>query len=264
METVRVLIPLYKPSLDDLERLSLCRSLEVLKEHSFSIICPQTLDLTQIEPIFANVNYDVRRFDPEFFMGIQGYNRLMLSSELYSAFADCKYILICQTDVFVFSDQLLTWCNKGYDYVGAPWMASPQNSLKRFFYKIEHFFTKKEKSVHHFFKVGNGGFSLRKVETMLRIVSELRDEAIHFSEHKDDRKYHQEDVFISVYAPTQIQGINIPDYKEAVAFAMDRKPDLAYKLNNQQLPFACHGFNKSKVREFWKPVILKILGCQSF
>lgn len=259
MESVRIVVPLYKRSLDNLEHISLSRSLDVLKKHAFSIICPKDLDLTSIEPMFAGVDYDVRRFDPEFFKGISGYNRLMLSPELYTNFADCKYMLICQTDVFVFSDQLLFWCAKNYDYIGAPWMASHQNGLKRLFYKIEHFFTKKEKSVHHFFKVGNGGFSLRKVETMLRIVSELNDEAHFFAEQRDERKYHQEDVFISVFAPTKIPGITIPDYKEAVSFAMDRKPHLAYKLNNKQLPFACHGFNKTKVREFWMPIIAEIV-----
>lgn len=259
METVRIVVPLYKTFLDDLERISLCRSLDVLKDHSFSIICPHNLDLTSIEPMFKGVDYDVRRFDPEFFRGIDGYNRLMLSSDLYAAFTECQYILICQTDVFVFSDQLLFWCEKNYDYIGAPWIATPQNALKRIFYAVEKFFTKKDKSSYHFFKVGNGGFSLRKVETMQRIVSKLKDKAEFFSKNRDERKYHQEDVFLSVYAPTQIPDIKIPDYKEAVGFAMDRKPHLAYQLNRQQLPFACHGFNKTKVRKFWMPIIAEIV-----
>lgn len=259
METVRIVVPLYKTALNNLERISLCRSLDVLKSHPFSIVCPQNLDLGSIEPMFDGTDYDVRRFDPEFFNGIQGYNRLMLSSIFYAAFPDCKYILICQTDVFVFSDQLLFWCEKGYDYIGAPWIASPPNPVKNLFYKLEHFFTRKEKSIHHFFKVGNGGFSLRKVEMMQRIVRALKDEIVFFSGFRDEKKYHQEDVFISVFAPTQIQGIKIPDYKEAVGFAMDRKPHLAYKLNHQQLPFACHGFNKSKVRDFWRPIIQRFI-----
>jgi len=260
METVRIVVPLYKTFLDEFERISLSRSLDILKSHPFSIICPVNLDLTSVEPMFDGLDYDVRRFDPEFFKGVQGYNRLMLSSVFYTAFADCKYILICQTDVFVFSDQLLFWCEKDYDYIGAPWIASSQNWVKRFFYSIENFFVRKEKSVHHFFKVGNGGFSLRNVEVMLGIVSELKNDILYFSEHRDERKYHQEDVFISVYAPSKIPNIKIPDYKEAVAFAMDRKPQLAYKLNNYELPFACHGFNKSKVSKFWLPVIGSVTG----
>lgn len=259
METVRIVIPLYKTALDKIEQMSLRRSLDVLKNHAFSIVCPDNLDLAPIESFFDGVNYDVRRFDPEFFRGIKGYNRLMLSNSFYTAFTDCDYILICQTDVFVFSDQLLFWCGKGYDYIGAPWIASPQNPLKRLLYAVENLLTKKAKSSHHFFKVGNGGFSLRKVKTMLLIVYQLKESAEFFAEHKDERKYHQEDVFISVYAPTQIPDINIPDYQEALGFSMDRKPHLAYKLNRQQLPFACHGFNKSKVREFWKPVIRRFV-----
>lgn len=257
METVRVVVPIYKTNFSDYEKISLNRSLEVLKSHAFSIVCPDNLDVSSVESMFDGINYDVRRFPSDFFKGIQGYNKLMLSEDFYGAFPDCQYILICQTDVFVFSDQLLAWCEKGYDYIGAPWIASRQYFFKKILFRVVNFFRRKKKSQHHFFKVGNGGFSLRKVNTMKNIVSSLKEEIIFFINHKDGRRYYQEDVFISIYAPSRIQGIKIPEYKEAVGFSMDRKPNLAYKMNNCQLPFACHGFNKSKVRKFWKPIITR-------
>jgi hypothetical protein len=260
METVRIVIPIYKTDFDNSEKVSLHRSLTVLKDHPFSIICPDNLDVGSVEQMFTGINYDIRRFAPDFFMGIKGYNKLMLSEIFYNSFSDCKYILICQTDVFVFSDQLLLWCEKDYDYIGAPWMASPQHSLKNFFYGVEKLFRRKKKSQHHFFKVGNGGFSLRKVDTMRIIVTSLKEQIDFCLYHKDEKKYYQEDVFISIYAPLHIPGIKIPQYTEAVAFSMDRRPHLAYKLNKYQLPFACHGFNKSSVREFWKPIISEFDG----
>jgi small ligand-binding sensory domain FIST len=37
-------------------------------------------------------------------------------------------------DCLVFSDQLLAWCNRGYDYVGAPWFKSQM--IKRYDYPM--------------------------------------------------------------------------------------------------------------------------------
>ena len=255
MDIVRVVVPIYKTDFSNYEKISLHRSLDVLKNHAFSIVCPDNLDVSSVESLFEGVNYDVRRFPPDYFKGIAGYNKLMLSEDFYAAFPDCEYILICQTDVFVFSDQLLAWCAKGYDYIGAPWIASRQFFLKKMLFSAVNFFRIKKKSQHQFFKVGNGGFSLRKVDAMKNIVSSLKEDIVFCLQHKDGRRYHQEDVFISIYAPTRIAGIKIPEYTEAVGFSMDRKPHLAYKINNNQLPFACHGFNKSKVKAFWKPII---------
>ncbi len=79
MDIVRIVIPVYKTQLDANERMSLVRSLSILKNHPFSIVCPEHLDLADLEPLFIGVNYDIRRFNAHFFDGIMGYNCLMLS-----------------------------------------------------------------------------------------------------------------------------------------------------------------------------------------
>ncbi|WP_431244872.1 DUF5672 family protein [Flavobacterium sp. P21] len=56
-------------------------------------------------------------------------------------------------------------------------------------------------------------------------------------------------------APEFERNFKIPDYKEAVYFALDRKPNIGMKLTNNELPFGCHGINKPKVIDFWKPII---------
>ena len=66
---------------------------------------------------------------------------------------------------------------------------------------------------------------------------------------KDDFRI-MEDVFWSSI-PEHDSSFLIPDYKEGLQFAFDRKPELALKLNNNKLPFGCHGFEKPKVRAFW-------------
>lgn len=50
-------------------------------------------------------------------------------------------------------------------------------------------------------------------------------------------------------------AIGVPDYREAVDFCIDRRPQLALKINGGRLPFACHGVNKRNVRRFWQPIL---------
>jgi len=255
MNSVRIVVPVYKTDLNETEQMSLVRSLEVLNAHQFAIVCPEGLDLSPVQQYFGNVKWEEKRFPAHFFKSIDGYNQLMLSEIFYEAFSDVGYILICQTDVFVFRDELNFWCEKNYDYIGAPWIGSERNFWNKLMLKIRNLVSKKKKSSHHFFKVGNGGFSLRRVNMMLKIVKELRDEIQFYQQNRDEKHFYQEDIFISIFAKSKFHEMKIPGYKEALKFCMDRKPQIAYKLNNGKLPFACHGFDKPKVRNFWQPLL---------
>src|SRR5690554_154563 len=124
---VRVIIPIYKNTLNELEATSLKQSFKILKNHHFSLICPENLDIQPILNFEKNNTIEVVRFPNEYFKGIEGYNRLMLSEEFYEKFLESKYILICQTDVIVIKDELEYWCSKNYDYINAPWIASSRN-----------------------------------------------------------------------------------------------------------------------------------------
>ena len=166
----------------------------------------------------------------------------------YERFTDFKYILIYQLDAYVFKDELLYWCSKDYDYIGAPWIATPNKGFK----KVLSLFDSKKKKARSeiFYKVGNGGFSLRKVSTHISNSKKMKSVIEqNLSRSKDDFRI-MEDVFWSSI-PEHDSSFLIPDYKEGLQFAFDRKPELALKLNNNKLPFGCHGFEKPKVRAFW-------------
>lgn len=256
MKKAIVVVPIYKTDLDDNEMLSLKRSIKILHQHPFAIACPDHLDITPLNSILAPAHYTIHRFEDSLFKGIAGYNKLMLSEVFYNSFSDYEYILLCQTDVFVFEDQLNYWCNKGYDYIGAPWIASKQTAITKLLLNINNSFKKKKKTTEHFFKVGNGGFSLRKTATMQKITSEQKDKIQHALDNPNELSHHVEDIYFSLVAP-KYTAMNFPDYKEAAGFAMDRKPDIAMKLNNCNLPFACHRFYNRKVKDFWAPIISK-------
>ena len=74
-----------------------------------------------------------------------------MSKEFYKRFSKFKYILIYQLDCLVFSSNLKSWCQLGYDYIGAP-----------IFIKLN------TPSLDYCF-IGNGGLSLRKVSKFIRV-----------------------------------------------------------------------------------------------
>ena len=192
------------------------------------------------------------------FQNIEGYNELLLSSLFYERFLDSEYILIYQLDAFVFKDELKEWCQKGYDYIGAPWIASLKKSFwaKNFHLIAKKFRSKKKNDREQiFYKVGNGGFSLRKTASHYAITKQNEPFILDFLRAEEKEIYAIEDVFWSLKAPEFNVNFKIPDYKEALRFAIDRKPKIALELNNNQLPFGCHGINKPKVIEFWKPIL---------
>lgn len=259
MQEVKVIIPVYRTEMSQHEEVSLRQTFQVLGKHPITIVCPEGLDIECIlEEVPNRENIGVERFDPQFFKGIKGYNSLMLSETFYERFLSSKYILICQTDAYVFRDDLLYWCQRGYDYIGAPWLGSKETWLSGFLRSLDNAFRvikgKKKRNWDHLFKVGNGGFSLRKVESFYNIATQYKEL---ITTLKDDSKsiYAVEDVFWSLKAPLLQPDFKIPDYQEAVSFAIDRKPDIAIKFNNGELPFACHGFDKPKVKEFWEKYI---------
>jgi hypothetical protein len=97
---------------------------------------------------FSLLQFPVRYFNDRF-----GYNRLVLMEEFYRAFTEYEYILVYQLDSLVFASDLEDWCRKGWDYVGAPWLRDTEDPTKGF-------------SV-----VGNGGFSLRKVQRAIEVLT---------------------------------------------------------------------------------------------
>lgn len=248
--SVVIVIPIYKSILTEGERLSLNQCVKVLGNYFIVFAQPESLDSSSIS---FEGKIKTECFPDKYFKTVLGYNRLMLSEQFYSRFSEYKYMLIYQLDAYVFKDELKEWCNKDYDYIGAPWIASKSSFIKNI-EKLFHSKQKKERS-KIFFKVGNGGFSLRNIDKHAKIAFEMQNEIEQMlSSDKDDFTV-MEDIFWSIKVPELYPEFKIPGYKEALGFAIDRKPELAIKLNNNELPFGCHGFEKNKVKDFWKTKI---------
>jgi hypothetical protein len=179
----------------------------------------------------------------------------MLSSEFYRRFHDSEYILIYQLDSFVFRDELSLWCAKGYDYTGAPWLKKTIytlpiiSTLNKLFFRYDRFRNKKSKqSLYN--KVGNGGFSLRKIEAFQKATIVYDSKIKDYLQQKRSHLYN-EDVFWA----TEVPEFSYPSVTEALLFSFDKYPNYSFHLTNKRLPFGCHGWYKRKMKRFWKPVI---------
>ncbi len=241
-----------------LEEISIRQCLKVLSSHKIIAVKPQNISLSEYDFDF----HEVISFDNDFFQNIEGYNKLMLSSIFYEKFLQYKFILIYQPDAFVFRDDLLYWCNQGYDYIGAPWLrhAAYPDIIKKIKNETLNFFHIKKNikqpntdlptDIQFENRVGNGGFSLRNTKKFYDICIEERH-TIELYNSKAEH-YFNEDVFWAIEVNRKTRRLKIPGYKQAVHFAIENCCTHAFELTAGKLPFGCHAWDRNL--DFWEPL----------
>jgi len=264
MKNAAVIIPIYKkqPSDDDLASLKQC--LNILCKYPIIIVCPSGLNISA----YKFLNSQIVRFPKKWFKSVKAYSRLLLTANFYKTFSDYKYILIYQTDGWVFKDELDLWCEQGYDYIGAPWFEN---------------FEKADENSKMLDYVGNGGMSLRNVQKHIQMF-ENTFMIQSYKEIKEENKKHRkisnllnipvnilkyieqyfvpfsyrtklnEDFFIAKYAQKLVPDFKFPTPETASKFSVECCPRRIYEMNGNILPFLCHAFRKYDF-EFWKNYI---------
>lgn len=180
-------------------------------------------------------------------------------------------MLMYHLDAFVFSDQLDAWAGQGYDYIGSPWFPNFADTHE----------------AGDLFAVGNGGFSLRNIQSFLKVTSAYKiikppaevlgnvrkvnirnrvKKTIHIIAmlfgYKNNTRYfiknyrRNEDEFWGVYAQEFFPWFKVPDVGTALQFSFECDPAHCYQQNNRKLPFGCHAWDKTDL-EFWRPFILE-------
>lgn len=277
-----VIIPLYKNHPSKIEIASFRQGLSILKDHDISIITHTEVNLTVYYSIAQEVgkSFNVQYFDKNYFSSVSGYNKLCLSTTLYERFANYEYMLIYQTDAWVFKDELEYWCNKGYDYIGAP-----------------NFYNDGIVHTNIFWGVGNGGFSLRRIQYCIKVLNSYRNIPFlrpnyllkyYYNEEKYINKKNNtfiqylkitlktilkslgfkntlnyfinsktinEDIIFSIWAKNSWTIIpQIPNVHEAAFFSFECNPHFLYQ-HTKCLPFGCHAFEKWDYDTFWSKFI---------
>lgn len=250
-----VLFPVYQ-SLSKIEYNFLENGLYKTEGFTQIIIAPESLI---VDSSFGNLQHlKVERFSNHYFEGIAGYNKLMLSLEFYNRFKDYEYLLIHQADAYLFKNELEYWCKKQFDYIGAPWYRSSKLNkgfIFDFIYKNlwQPLLVKKRKNGWLYNKVGNGGLSLRKINTAINILEITPRELLNTYINTTSTAYN-EDIFWSIEAPGINKGFKIPACFEALQFSVEFEPKIAYKHLNYKLPFGCHAPLLND-KSFWKDFI---------
>jgi len=269
---VSVVVPVYRPVLSEDEELSFRRTICVLGKYPITIVCPFELDISYYEHISSEYNVVLWResFRSLFFQGIKGYNRLLLSKAFYQRFSDYEYILICQLDAYIFRDELVQWCNLGYDYIGAPLIG---NGFETTFSSM--------------MRVGNGGLSLRKVQTYISFF-ESKKNVFSSSQIRQrislkkkpyariciwflmllgwhnkpmivaERWKSNEDIFWSNLLDFSQYALSKPSPDIAMFFSFERFPSELFSIIGR-LPFGCHAWRKYQFESFWQQYIKSIV-----
>ncbi len=252
-----VVIPLYKPELTSCERASIRQTVRILGGGIFLIelLVPEGMDRTEIEREFPSL--PVRSVSDEWLgrkNGIAGYNRMMLSAEFYETYRAYEYILICHADAWVFRNDLSAWCRRGFDCVAAPWVRRGIYDLPLLKQYLRYRLRRSRESGRLirqslYGKVGNGGFSLRRVERFREACEKYRTEIERFC--ADDTHLGNEDVFWAVVP----EDFRYPTEREALRFAFDTNPRYCYRLCGGALPMGCHAWSKPRMWRFWRRII---------
>lgn len=272
---VKILIPVYKKELTLEEERSFKQCLYILNHYPIVVVTHQTLSIDSYIQIAKKlgVNIEIEYFDEEYFKSVTAYSRLLLSKIFYLRFQHTKYIFIYQLDGFVFRDELNEWCERGYDYIGAPWFKD----------------YKSHEDGAMLCKVGNGGVSLRKVSAFLSVFEKpfplsiypfyiknirkkgffrmciravkilflllfTRKKIKYYLENLTDERINEDCFWADGLSKTRL-AFNVPDLVTAANFCFERSPSYLFRLIGNKIPFACHAYEKYEYESFWKNYI---------
>ncbi|MEI6265405.1 MAG: DUF5672 family protein [Sphingobacteriia bacterium] len=259
-----VIIPIYREFLYENEVFAINQCLKIIKNRPIRFISYAKLNFEYYKKNFPGIKFDI--FDQKYFSSIRGYNKLLLSKDLYSKYFNFNFILIYQTDCWIFKDELKFWCNKKFDFIGAPWFEGYGNANEN----------------SQLIGIGNGGFSLRNIQSALKVLSSFRyidsPKVVfkrRFCKIKNTKDFirqflglfcdltfrnntfylfnnfdSNEDGFWSQIAPKLFSWYKVAPVEEAIHFSFECNPQKLYELTNHKLPFGCHAWEKHN-KPFW-------------
>lgn len=223
-----IVVPVYRETPDELERLSLKQLDKVINnDHDIVFVRPKNgIDIKSYFDLITKTEVTSIAFDDKYFKNTMTYSQLCLSYEFYKCFERYNYMMIYQTDCWIFKNEIDKFCDMGYDYIGPPIYSK---------YSFWPSFKIGSRPM-----VGNGGLSLRKISKMLQITDPNGYIYNKFGKEQYE-KFDVEDVVICDLFAHMIY-MNIPDYKVAEKFGFDFFPENknAEELIKSTNPMACH------------------------
>jgi len=264
---VAIMVPLPTPSLSADDEISLRHLRAHLDHYDKYLLIPRGMEMEI--PGFDRVELEHKHFG-----SAANHNRMLYSTGFWQRFADYEYVLMYHLDALVFSDQLQEWCDKGYDFIGAPFIHCDDSPWVR----VE--------------RVGNGGFALYRVPSVLKVLWNRYQQrpSKYFEDHfwkwiefqkkllkpfraavpqwlrgpltdplrnTVKRLDHIEanevnnDGFWADEAKRYLPEFKLAPLEEGLRFAFEVAPRLCLERNRGRMPFGCHAWARYD-RAFWE------------
>jgi hypothetical protein len=228
-----VLIPIYRARLPHLEETALSVSLSNLKGWPLWFFGPRGLDWGWYRE--QALGSEFVGFEPHYFVGARSYSQLLLDPTFYARIEGFDHHLICQTDAVVLKPTLAYFLREDYHYWGAPWPNGWSIDLPvRIGARTEVF------KLNAF--VGNGGLSLRETRAVMQLLEEFPETLRAWVAVGNP-----EDLFMSLLGGLS-KDFKIPNLRKAASFAIELEPERMLFLNQGELPFGAHQWDRFGLR----------------
>jgi len=270
-KSVAIVVPLStRADLSDDERISMRHLRHHLGAYDRYLIVPKGLELD-----FPG--FEVKRFARKYFGSAGAHGKLLGTPAFYREFLDYEFIFFYHLDSLALSDQVAAWCATDLDYIGPPWIhcdETPWAGRPR---------------------VGNGGFTLLRVASALRVLANryrlepssfwldqfthraprwtvrtLQRIQAHYPNSKplnrllrewremEDPAAHgrNNDLFWSDKAVRYLPEFKVASLEQGLRFAFEAAPRTCFEMTGGRMPFGCHAWARYD-RDFWAPHLLR-------
>lgn len=179
-----IVVPVHTNDISKKEIASLVQLSNVIKQHYYiCLVHPKELNIEIYKDIFKTNIFKSAAFDKKWFTDSVAYNNLCIYKRFYEIFQQYEYMLIYQTDCWLFYDNIDYYINLDYDWYGAPWCYKLWKEANDGYLEFYN-----EREYACYLVVGNGGFNLRKIKVCLDIVNNIEPTP-------DTRNYYNEDTW---------------------------------------------------------------------
>lgn len=271
VKRVAIMVPLPTPALSKDDEVSMRHLRAHLDHYDKFLLVPRGMK--------ADIpGFNIIELDHKHFGSATNHNRMLYLPEFWQLFSDYEFTLMYHLDALVFSDQLEAWCDKGYDFIGAPFIQCADSP----WVKVE--------------RVGNGGFALYRVPSVLKVLwnryrlrpskyyedrhwkliemqrkilkplrasvpKSLRGQFTNQLRNTVRRLDHIEandtnnDCFWADEASRYHPDFKVAPFDEGLRFAFEVCPPLCLERNGGEMPFGCHAWARYD-RGFWEARIM--------
>lgn len=251
-----VVIPVHKEYPSKYEKVSLIQCNKILSyNNEIVLVYPRKLNISKYLELIPSLKPIA--VDDQWMSSIKSYNKMMMSDRFFSLLNGYSHALIHEPDAIVLKDVLYEWCEKPYDYIGAPWFLGYG----------------KAEDTSPLLGVGNFGFSLHNLFSSRKILCSslrwypytaiLRDLLSFFrgdfkralrginALHESGRLrgaykifYHNCDRFWSDLVPSVDKMFRVAPVQEAIRFSWETLPRRCMEMNGGATPFGLHKWYK--------------------